>query len=195
MFLLGLLSSAVASLWIALRSTTRMVNARSIGALPVPPPDDWPRIAAAARAVVNQQKLGEPLGEAVHTLDTAVFAAFQFSKASIRKIEGALAGQPAPEKVTRFKPALQSEDVEDKNKVRRAGSTVDAKGEAIKVDVPGATENGGCWLENPPNMPGWLARPGAKFDVLGADGELREANFRYQTDSWMTLDELLTEFG
>lgn len=195
MLLLGLLSSAVASLWIAQRSTTRMMNARSIGALPVPPPNEWPRVASAARAVVDQQKLGKPLDEAVRALDKAVFEAFSFSEPSIKKIEEALAGQPAPEKVTRFKSALQVEDDVDRSKVRRAGSTIDAKGEAIKVEVPGATENGGCWLENPPNMPGWLARPGAKFDVFGADGELREASFRYQTDSWMTIDELLAEFG
>ena len=194
MMLLGLLSSAVASLWIAQRTATRMVNARSIASIPVPSKEAWPVVAEAARAVVEQQKAGLPLDEHVRSLDRVIFSSFNLSNASISRIEKTLAGHPSPEKVVRF-ICDDGENGKHAKAVRRAGTAVSLKAGAVKVDVPGVTKDGGVWLKNPPNLPGWLTRPGATFDVIGADGNLREARFLFQADAWKSIDELLSEFN
>ncbi len=78
--------------------------------------------------------------------------------------------------------------------VVRAGATVDVREGAVKLDIPGLTKSGGVWIETPSHLPGWLARPGRTFDVLMADRDLRQARYRFQGESWMSLDDLLAEF-
>jgi hypothetical protein len=195
MTLLGLLSSAVASLWIAQGTATRMINSHSIAALPVPSTHTWPSIAAATRRVVESQAAGVGLDDHVRALDRAVFDAFDLPPTAIRRIASELAGQPAPEGTIRFAASRRPEESLAVPPVLRAGATLDAREGAVKLDVPGLTESGGVWIETPLRLPGWLARPGRTFDVLVSDHDLRQARYRFQGDSWMSLDELLAEFA
>jgi hypothetical protein len=194
MTLLGLLSSALASLWIAQGTATRMINARSIAALPVPSVHAWPSIAEATRCVVESRAAGARLDSHVRALDRVVFDAFGLSKPSVARIAAALAGQRAPEGVVRFEATSQPRDDMAVPAVIRAGATVDVHEGTVKLDIPGLTQSGGVWIETPLRLPGWLARPGRTFDVLVAGSDLRQARYRFQGDGWMSLDDLLAEF-
>jgi hypothetical protein len=194
MALLGLLSSAVASLWIAQGTATRMINSHSIAALPVPSMHAWPSIAEATRRVVEDQAAGALSDDHVSALDRAVFDAFELPAASVTRIIAALAGERAPEGIVRFAASAQPEDGMAVPAVVRAGATVDVREGAVKLDIPGLTKSGGVWIETPSHLPGWLARPGRTFDVLMADRDLRQARYRFQGESWMSLDDLLAEF-
>ena len=195
MTLLGLLSSAVASLWIAQVTTTRMINSHSIAALPVPHRDTWASIAEATRRVVESQTAGVLSDDHVRELDRAVFDAFDLPPASVRRIAAELAGQRAPEGKIRFAAIGQPADNVATPSVLRAGATIDVRESGVKVDIPGLTESGGVWIETPLRLPGWLARPSRTFDVLVSDQDLRQATYRFQGDSWMSLNELLAEFA
>lgn len=195
MTLLGLLSSALASLWIAQGTATRMINAHSIAALPVPPAGTWPAIAEATRRVVEVQAAGGLLDGHVRALDHAVFDAFGLPTTSVALIAAALTGQRAPEGVVRFKARGHPDKEIPLPAVVRAGAVVEVRENAVKVDIPGLTKPKGEWIETPPHLAGWLARPGRTFDVIGADDDMRRATFRFQGDSWMSFDELLAEFS
>jgi hypothetical protein len=131
----------------------------------------------------------------VRELDRAVFDAFDLPPASVRRIAAELAGQRAPEGKIRFAAIGQPADNVATPSVLRAGATIDVRESGVKVDIPGLTESGGVWIETPLRLPGWLARPSRTFDVLVSDQDLRQATYRFQGDSWMSLNELLAEFA
>jgi len=67
---------------------------------------------------------------------------------------------------------------------------MEVAGDKLRVWVPGLTEDDGDWISIPPNMPGWLCRPGATFDVSGPTDDLTAARYRFQAFSYTELGEL-----
>ncbi|MEP7114351.1 MAG: hypothetical protein ABI862_13885, partial [Ilumatobacteraceae bacterium] len=70
------------------------------------------------------------------------------------------------------------------------GSVLGVDGNAIQLWVNGVTPEEGTLVQLPVRMPGWLARPGATFDVTGVEtvGDLENADYRFQPMSWRDLD-------
>jgi hypothetical protein len=192
--MLGVLSSAVASLWVAHGTTTRMVNARRLAGLPVPQRSTWPDLAEAARGVITAYVSGAPLEEAVRELDDTVFSAYGLPSSSRRLVARAMAGHKAPEGVVRF-PPLPPPKENGASPILRAGAVVDVREGEVRLDVPGLTKSGGEWIETPPHLLGWLARAGATFDVLVSGNRLADARFQFQDDSWMSFEQVLSDYG
>jgi hypothetical protein len=189
---MGILGSGLASLWIASRSATRMVNARTLRQLPVPNSEHWADIARATSAVVAAVHAGTPLDAPVRALETRVCAGYELSTNDLVVLQFALAGTKSPEGVVRYEvgrtPFRESPD-----EYRAAGSTLDAGDGRVRLHVPGATSPSGDWMNPPLRLPGWLARPGATFEVV-VSGTPRDWKFRFQDYAWMSGGDLLDEF-
>ncbi|HMJ32626.1 MAG TPA: N-6 DNA methylase [Baekduia sp.] len=191
--LLGILSSALASLWVADRTATRMIHASTLAQLPVPPRDRWEPIADATRDAVDGQRAGADLTEVVRTLEQVVLEAYAASSSIRAGIAEAFAGTRAPEGVVRYQAAPDSVLASPTAADIAPGSIVAVDGGSVKLHVPGHTQEEGSWMPLPRGLPGWLARAGATFVVRGASSGLERATYHFQEYSWMTLDDLLAE--
>lgn len=191
--LLGILSSAFASLWVADRTATRMINARVIGQLPIPTADKWDPIASVARRAVELRASGSDLTEAVHALEETVLDAYAAPRDVRLRIANAFGGIKAPEGVIRYKPHTVRQPASRPATDLAPGSTVAVANGEVKLHVPGHTDEDGSWMTLPPGLPGWLARPDSTFVVRGASSGLAQAHYYFQEYSWMTLDDLLAD--
>lgn len=192
--LLGILGSGVASAWVAFQSATRMINADTLRDLPFPPMKYWRRIAAAMAAVVTAVTEGaesaSTTSKAVRILERAVVTAYGMSEDDRRLIE-IFDGASAPEGVERY-PSREdawNNQTDREPDVGLAGSMLGVRRGQLRLHVPGVTPPRGKWVHPPRQMPGWLARPGATFDVT-TTGPLEQGRFRFQTYGWVDADSL-----
>lgn len=192
--LVGILSSAFASLWIADRTATRMINAATLGELPLPPLARWRDIAEAARRAMRIRATGGDLTEAVTTLEDRVLDAYDAPPDLRDFIAESFAGIPAPEGVLRY-PARSEPDPAENHamSVVAPAAVLDISENKIKLHVPGYTPEEGSWIALPSGLPGWLARPGATAVVRGASQGLGRAAYAFQEYAWMSLDDLLAD--
>jgi hypothetical protein len=192
--LAGILSSAFASLWIADRTATRMVNASTFGELPVPPQVRWRPIADAARKAISLRASGQDLTQAVAVLEQRVLDAYAAPEELRDRIAETFAGIPAPEGVARYVADTSPDSSSPRAPLDASpGAVLDVSEGLIKIHVPGHTDEHGTWLKVPAGLPGWLARPGATFGVRGASGGLAVASYAFQEYGWMSLDDLLAD--
>jgi hypothetical protein len=190
--LMGILGSGLASLWVASRSATRMVKANTLRALPVPDERHWPDIAEATSVVLRAVEAGGPLDEHVRNLEVRVCAAYELSQSDVAILRTALAGTRSPEGVVRYEAEVTSDEAAGEP-YRAAGSTLDAEDGRVRLHIPGVTSENGDWMQPPGRIPGWLARPGATFEVEVSAGP-RDWQFRFQHYAWMSGEDLFDEF-
>jgi predicted RNA methylase len=191
--LLGILSSAFASLWIADRTATRMINASTLVELPVPPPDRWGPITRATERVVEAQGSPAKFTRAIEALEEAVLVAYDAPDDVRETVAATFAGTMAPEGVVRYPRIAEDDDAGPSPVDSAPGSVVAVADDRVQIHVPGVTSEEGTWIRLPGALPGWLARPDATFLVRGASAGLSNARYHYQEYSWMTLEDLLTE--
>ncbi len=192
--LVGILSSAFASLWVADRTATRMINAATFGDLPLPPLSHWRAIAEATRSAMRIRAQGGDLTEAVSVLERRVLDAYDAPTDLRELIAETFAGIPAPEKIVRYsaKPEPEPRDTRATPDAAPA-AIVDMDGNQVKMHVPGHTSEEGDWIALPTGLPGWLARPGATAIVRGASQGLDRAEYSFQEYAWMSLEDLLAD--
>jgi hypothetical protein len=100
------------------------------------------------------------------------------------------AGYPAPEGAPRYFDEPLSSGPSRKSTFRRVGSVLELEENRVRLWINGITPDEGVVIPFPAQMPGWLARGGATFDVTGVEAvsDLSKGRYRFQAMSWQDID-------
>lgn len=185
-----IVGSGYASVFAASFGGDRNIPARVLPALPIP--KDRAAIqslAALGRQAVELGNAPSRLSRHLISAEQRVWQAYGISGAERAAAESRLSGQTAPEGLPRY-PAPRAYPPVGHSTFRRVGAVLDVKGNTIRIWVNGITADDGTTIPFPARMPGWLARPGATFDVTGVDSidDLVLARYRLQPMCWQDLD-------
>jgi N-6 DNA Methylase len=190
--ILALLGSGLASCWVDEQAVERNINTRVTGSLPVPSdPSVWTQLSELGRALAAAAGDPSTLGSIVSDLEEAVWRIYSIEDPVRDVLTRRLAGFRAPEQAVRYptEQYLLVPDIAEGDGITRFGSVLEVEGGRLRIWVPGITKDSGDWISVPPNMPGWMCRAGATFDVSGPTDDLTAARYHFQEFSYSELGE------
>ena len=168
----------------------RNISAAVLRNLPVPADRQvLNRLGQLGRKATELASEPTAISELLAAAENVVWDAYGVDEADRAVAVARLAGHPAPDGAIRYPPE-ESRRWTSRAGLRRLGSVLGVKGSAIQLWVNGVTPEEGTIVRLPVRMPGWLARPGATFDVTGVEtvGDLDNGDYRFQSMSWRDLD-------
>lgn len=184
------LGSGFAATYCATFGGARNISAKVLRSMPVPTaPRVLRQLAAYGRHA--SELAGSPL--ALHNLlveaEQAVWDAYKIGESDRAALIARLRGHDAPEGLPRYSEAI-SIPSPSASTLRRIGVVLDVNEDGVRMWVSGVTSEQGAMVVLPVRMPGWLARPGATFDVSGVDTveDLVAGRYRLQPMAWSDLD-------
>jgi hypothetical protein len=164
--LLAILNSSVVSAWLD-ASAMRWLGSALIENIPMPHDETWPALAIAASEVVENPNRQD---RDLYAVDSQVRAAY---------------GLPPEAALPDADGAEPNSYVSDEEAVLTVGTVLDVEGGKVLLHIAGVTEPYGAWVLPPRALPGWACRPGAAFQVLGAEHGIENAVFLPQTFAWL----------
>lgn len=193
--IMAFLGSGFASAWIDETVPDRNISTADIRAIPVPRlEEDWIRLSDLGRRLADAEF--DARRDLIRELDGLVFTAMRVDRSTADQVRQRLSGFLAPEHVKRYEHRTRATGLEEATQAVRTtfGATRESAGGEVNLFIPGLTEEPGEWVRPPVRMTGWMLQPGATFSVhLSEAEELDEAVFSYQSESWLSDDELVEE--
>lgn len=184
------LGSGFAATFCATLGGARNISAGVLRSMPVPAtPRVLRQLAAYGRRASELAGSGAALHDLLAEAEDAVWDAYGIPESDRAALTARLRGHDAPEghpryeHVNRLRPPAGST-------LRRIGAVLAVGDDGLHVWVSGVTDEQGTTIPLPLRMPGWLARPGATFDVSGVDDvdDLMAGRYRLQPMAWSDLD-------
>ncbi|HVF05170.1 MAG TPA: N-6 DNA methylase [Frankiaceae bacterium] len=185
-----ILGSSVASAFAAPAGGDRNIPASVLPALPIPANrPDIARLAERGREAARLASAGDSLADCLRAAEELVFDCYGLSEDDRQDIARRFAGDIAPDGAVRFAAPQARPDPRTRSTFRRVGAVLGAEHGHVTLWVNGITNDGGVRVRLPARMPGWLARPGATFDVYGVDAvaDVEQARYRFQPMAWQDL--------
>ena len=185
-----IIGSGFASAYAASVGGDRNISAAVLKQMPVPSQRGaLERLGALGSEAANLANDPEALHLHLRAAEQAVWDSYGINQADRAMAIRRLAGHLAPEGLPRY-PRSPLRAARSPSTLRRVGVVLEIAGNEAVIWVNGLTPDEGVRIPFPPGMPGWLARPGATFDVTGVDAadELIAGSFRFQPMSWQDLD-------
>lgn len=168
----------------------RNISAGVLKDLPVPRDRQvLNRISQLGRKATELASKPAALSRLLSEAENVVWDAYGVSDADRVVAVARLAGHPAPDGAIRYTREQRVWST-SRTGLRRLGSVLGVKGSATQLWVNGVTPEEGTLVQLPVRMPGWLARPGATFDVTGVEtvGDLEAGDYSFQPMSWRDLE-------
>jgi hypothetical protein len=185
-----IIGSGFASTFAASFGGDRNISAEVLPKIPVPTSRAaLERLAGFGRRAAGLASEKRALNALLTDAETAVWEAYAVPEGERIAAAVRLAGHRAPEGAPRYRtpePPPQPRQ----SAFRHVGVVLGIEGGDLRLWVNGITPEEGTVIAYPPQMPGWLARPGATFDVTGVESlnDLARGNFRLQPMSWQDID-------
>jgi hypothetical protein len=185
-----IVGSGFASTFAASFGGDRNISAEVLPRIPVPTSRaTLDRLAGYGRRAVGLANDSRALNALLVDAEAAVWDAYGVPEEERIAAAVRLAGHRAPEGMPRYRspgPPLQPRQ----STFRHVGVVLGIEDGGLRLWVNGITPDEGTVMAYPPQMPGWLARAGATFDVTGVEtlSDLGSGQFRLQPMSWQDLD-------
>jgi type I restriction-modification system DNA methylase subunit len=171
--LLSILNSRLIAEWLE-GASMRWIGSELLEKIPVPDDDAWPTLAEKAAQILDAATEGAR-DDYVGELEVAVRAAYGLPRPE--EVAESASSQPVDTLVT-------DDHVVQAEPILAIGTVLDARDRQLLLHVAGVTPPYGEWTTPPAGFPGWACRPGAGFQVLGADGDLHAAAYFPQELAW-----------
>ena len=187
--LLAILGSGFANAHAASFGIDRNIPADVLKSLPVPVADDAiAHLARLGNMATSNAHDPHRLSEVLAEIEDAVWRIYAVDDDSMKHAARLFAGLEAPEGSIRYQ-ARASKASRDKSVMRRVGAVLGVQGAEIDIWINGITTDIGVTIEVPPQMPGWLIKSGATFDVRNVEcvEDIPNAQFEFQPMSWKTI--------
>ena len=189
------LGSGFANSFVATFGAERNLPARVLKEMPIPTSSETiSRLGRLGKEAARFAELGEQkrLWEVVKHAEQVVWNAYGITDSDQRGLTRRLGGHVAPEGQRRYEGPV-APTAPGSSTLRRFGCVLETQGYTVRMWVNGVTPDEGIDIDLPSRLPGWLLRPGATFDILGADSveDLQSAIYDFQPASWsdLALDE------
>jgi hypothetical protein len=185
-----IVGSGFASMFAASYGGDRNIPAKVLKSLPVPTDRTAiKKLARVGRAAADRTHDPVALRACLLSGEVIVWDAYGVSDGDRAAAAARFAGERAPDGGVRYPgTALAVPGLTDP--FRRVGVVLDVEGNNLRLWVNGLTSDDGAVVPFPRLMPGWMAREGATFDVVGVDtpDALEMGRFGFQAMAWEDLD-------
>ena len=190
--ILALLAASPASAWLYGRVATRNIPIAELSRLPVP--DPWSEFRSEF-AELGRELASGPSPQLMSAIEFTARRAYEFTDETYAALVELMRASSAPENAYRFPQPTVFDAVLDRPHAlipesapeSVPGAVLDVVDHRLRIWTLGGPEEGVA-LDLPRNLPGWLATPGAVFDVVG--GDLRFADYQLHSSAFRTDAEL-----
>jgi hypothetical protein len=205
------LGSGLASCWIDEKEPTRNISIRYIKSFVLPSERAaLRRLASIGNRMVDVVASGEQavIEDCGRQLEATVNDVYKLTGAAKALISRRLEGAPAPEGAMRYRPVSNdpypvaiettkerdatqyADDAHSGVSIPSFGHVLDVNEQGLRVWVSGITQEAGTWILPPPQLPGFLCRPGADFTVVDEENDLYTARYGFHLYEWLSVDAL-----
>jgi len=188
--LLIIVGSAFASTFARGFGGDRNIPAKVLPSMPIPTSratlGKLARLGHQATALAAEPRM---LGKHLTAAERVVWDAYGVDESDRKLASAFFAGHLAPERTMRY-PEPQPPAPPGPSTLRRIGAVLDVSDTDLRLWVNGITQDDGVTIPLPVRMPGWLARPGATFDVTGVERveDLATGCYQFQPMAWRDID-------
>lgn len=195
--LIALLGSSFVSCFIDTLNPGRSLPISLLSEVPLPSVDGWRDILQGlGRRIVEEAELGWPNSTLLSEVDRAVVDCYGLPARAYRELSRYFEGMPAPEGGIRYSGRAGKAPSNGSSPKRPSyGTVLDVSPEGIRLWIAGATKDDGEWVPLPPGFPGSQLHAGATFDVLISDDRVADGRFRFQSESYLELEDLVPDRG
>lgn len=195
--LLAVLGSSIASCWVDTLAPRMDIATDVFKNLPIPSDQaNWPELARVGRRVFDAATVERLDRGHLEELETVVAEAYGLGDFAPEAVRPHFEGFRAGDGIVRFPVADDASsataDALFETGITRYGAVQSVAFAEVKLWVPGVTDEEGDWFPMPPRMPGWLAQPGATFELRTVDArDIAGGEYHFQPHSDQGLDDLI----
>jgi predicted RNA methylase len=195
--LTALLGSSLVSCFIDTSNPGRSITIKPLSEIPLPSAANWrSTLRNLGRQIVQEAEGGRLTSRRLVEVDKTVIDCYELPARTYRDLGRYFEGSPAPEGGIRYPWQHRQKPAKEETMGHSSyGTVLDVGSEKLRLWIAGATDDDGEWVALPAGFPGSQLQAGATFEVVIPDDRIADGRFRFQSESFLELEDVVLDRG